>query len=122
MTELVHRADLGLTYDEEDVLRDLLGSSWADDEDVVPSHRNALSTLRMKTGLHYSATRGVDVTEAVDATERIADYARSNDLPLRLYFDFDDMSYEVRVGDRVWRWETLYTLLPRVARELGIAA
>lgn len=119
--EHIHRAPLGLAYDEEDVLRDLLGMSPADDDEVVPSARNALSTLRIKIGLHFSAGRGVDVDEAVGATERIADHARDNDLQLRLHYDFEDMSYVLRVGERAWRWETLHTLLPRIALELGVA-
>lgn len=118
--EHIYRAPLGLTYDEEDVLRDLLGTSPADDDDVVPGARNALSTLRIKTGLHFSATRGVDVADAVEAIEGIADHARQHGFELRLHYDFEDMSYELRVGERMWRWETLYTLLPRVARELGV--
>jgi hypothetical protein len=120
-SEFIHRAMLGLTYDEEDVLRDLVGSSAEHDDRVLPEYRTALSTLRIKTGLHYGATRGVDVDEAVQATELIADHARDKRLQLRLYFDFQDLSYELHVGDSSWRWETLYTLLPRVARELGLA-
>lgn len=120
MPELVHRSPLGLTYDEEDVLRDLLGHAPDDDGAVLQPYLNALHTLRIKVSLHYSAARGVDTEKALDATERIADLARDSGLDVRLYFDFDAMSYDLRVGDRTWRWETLYTLLPRVAIELGL--
>jgi hypothetical protein len=119
--EQIHRAPLGLTYDEEDVLHDLLGTTPEDDEDTLAPYRNALSTLRMKAGLHYSATRGVDVGAATAAVERIADHARDNGLELRLHYDHDAMAYVLRVGVQMWTWECLYTLLPRVARELGVA-
>jgi hypothetical protein len=120
MAESVYRGFLGLTYDEEEVLRDLVGSRPEDDKRLAAPYLNALHTLRIKVALRYSQGRGVDVEEAVVATERIADHARQGGLPIRLYWDWDNCSYEFRVGDREWRWDTLHTLLPRAGRELGL--
>ena len=112
-------ARLALTDEEEDVLRDFLTTSDNDDRKIAPSHRNALHTLRIKTALHFSASRGVDVREAVTATQRLDEHTRAHGLELRLSYDFDAECHVIRVGEQEWRWGTLYTLLPRIAEEVG---